>query len=259
MINIQEHNSTAWDREVDISCEWTVPVDSETIAAARRGDWTLRLAPLRPVPREWFGDIVGKDLLCLASGGGQQAPKLAAAGAKVTSFDNSAKQLEQDMLVAEREGLNIRIEKGDAADLSRFADGSFDLIYNPCSNLFMPDLKPVWAECFRVLRPGGTLLVGFVKPELFIFDLEKEENEGVIEVRFKLPYSDVDSLTEAELQAKIESGEPLEYSHTLEDQIGGQTATGFHIVGLFEDYWADSERPLNGYFPNFVATRAVKP
>ena len=65
-----------------------------------------------------MGHRKSKDILCLASGGGQQAPILAAAGANVTSFDNSAKQLEQDKLVANRENLEIRIEKGDAADLS---------------------------------------------------------------------------------------------------------------------------------------------
>ena len=253
-MDLVKYNSEAWDREVDSACEWTVPVDRETIEAARRGEWELRLAPLRAVPREWFGEIRDRDVLCLASGGGQQAPKLAAAGARVTCFDNSVKQLEQDRLVAEREGLSIRLEQGDAADLSRFADESFDLIYNPCSNLFMPDLKPVWDECFRVLRAGGTLLVGFVKPELFIFDLEKEENEGVIEVRYKLPYSDLDSLSKDALAAKIERGEPLEFSHSLEAQIGGQTAAGFHIVGLFEDRWAEDTRPLSGYFPHFIAS-----
>jgi hypothetical protein len=123
----------------------------------------------------------------------------------------------------------------------------------------MPDLKPVWAECFRVLRRGGSLLVGFVKPELFIFDLIKAEEEQAVEVRYKLPYSEVESLSAKVLAAKIESHEPLEYSHTLEDQIGGQTEAGFHIVGLFEDRWADDDHILNSYFPNFVATRAIKP
>lgn len=258
MIDILKHNSDAWDREVETSCEWTVPVEPQTIEAARKGDWSLRLSPTRPVPKDWFGEIEDKDILCLASGGGQQAPVLAAAGANVTVFDNSARQLEQDRFVAERDGLRLRIEQGDAADLSRFADGSFDLIYNPVSNLFMPDLAPVWSECFRVLRSGGTLLVGFTKPEWFVFDLGKE-GDDVLKLRFKLPYSDIGSLTEAELQAKIERSEPLEYSHTLEDQIGGQLKAGFCITGFMEDHWPIGTHPLSEYFPAFVATRAIKP
>ena len=124
-MNIQEHNSTAWDKLADENIEWSIPVSSEEIEKARRGEWEIILTATTAVPREWFGDVRGKDILCLASGGGQQVPILAAAGANVTSFDNSAKQLERDRFVAERENLEIRIEQGDAADLSRFANESF--------------------------------------------------------------------------------------------------------------------------------------
>src|SRR5688500_1978460 len=133
-----EYNSAAWDKAVENGISWSIPVDEKTIAAARAGDWSVRVTPVRPVPREWLGDVKGKDVLCLASGGGQQAPVLAAAGARVISFDNSALQLEQDRFVAQRDSLDIRLEKGDSADLSRFADASFDLVFNPCSNIFMP-------------------------------------------------------------------------------------------------------------------------
>lgn len=259
MIDVIKHNSAAWDREVEQASDWTTPVSSEIIERARHGDWSVLLTPVKPVPREWFGDIVERDLLCLASGGGQQAPVFSAAGARVTSFDNSVKQLEQDHFVAERDGLHIRLEQGDAADLSRFADASFDLIFNPCSNLFMPVLQPIWDECYRVLRSGGVLLVGFTKPELFIFDLIEEDRTGELVLRHSLPYADETSLTGPELRSKVERGEPLEFSHTLEEQLGGQTAAGFHITGLYEDYWQDPGRPIDRYMPAFVSTRAIKP
>lgn len=259
MRNVVEYNSSAWDTAVDSGNTWTKPVGPEVIAAAREGTWSVVLTPSKPVPKEWFGDIRGKDVLCLASGGGQQAPVLAAAGARVTSFDNSARQLEQDRLVSERDRLDIRLEQGDAADLSRFADASFDIVFNPCSNCFMPRLQPVWDECFRVLRSGGALLVGFTKPDTFIFDWLEEERTGELKVRFSLPYTDETSLEPEELAMVVERNQPLEFSHTLEEQIGGQTAAGFHIVGLFEDYWNDPNRPLDKHMPAFVATRALKP
>jgi len=258
-MNIQEHNSAAWDKAVDEADKWTLPVSSDVIERARLGDWQVILTPEKPVPRDWFGDIAGKEILCLASGGGQQAPILAAAGANVTSFDNSAKQLEQDKFVADRDGLNIRIEKGDAADLSRFADASFDLVLNPCSNLFMPDLEPVWRECFRVLRPGGHLLAGILKPVVFVFDRFEEETNKRLVIRHSIPYSDAESLTANELANLIEQGEPLEYSHTLEEQIGGQIDAGFYITGFYEDYWPKSDNLLTEYLPPFIATRALKP
>lgn len=259
MIDVIKHNSAAWDLQVDQASDWTTPVSTEIIEKARRGDWSVVLTPVKPVPRDWFGDVAGKDILCLASGGGQQAPILAAAGASVTSFDNSARQLEQDRFVADRDNLQIRIEKGDSADLSRFADASFDLIFHPCSNCFMPVLQPIWDECFRVLRSGGVLLVGFTKPEVFIFDQFEEDRAGKLVLRHSLPYADETSLNEQELREKVELGQALEFSHTLEEQLGGQTAAGFHITGLYEDYWHGAGRPIDRYMPAFVATRAIKP
>jgi SAM-dependent methyltransferase len=257
-MNILEQNSLAWDRYAEENIEWSVPVSREEIEQARQGDWQVVLTPIKAVPRDWFGEVRGKDVLCLASGGGQQAPILAAAGANVTSFDNSAKQLERDKLVAEREGLIIRLEKGNAADLSRFADESFDLIFHPCSNCFIENILSVWRECFRVLRHGGALLSGFNNPIIYIFDRFAEER-GVLELRHKLPYSDLENLTEAERNEMIENKEAFEFSHSLDAQIGGQIEAGFLIAGFYEDWWTDEARLLNKYAPSFIATRAVKP
>lgn len=58
-------------------------------------------------------------------------------------------------------------------------------------------------------------------------------------VRYDLPHSDLASLPPSELQAKMERGEPLEFSHSLEDQIGGQIEAGFVIRGFYEDRWFD--------------------
>ena len=82
-MNILEHNSTAWDKLADNNIEWSIPVSSEEIERAKNDDWEIILTPIKAVPRDWFGDVKGKDILCLASGGGQQVPILAAAGANV--------------------------------------------------------------------------------------------------------------------------------------------------------------------------------
>src|SRR5258705_10204221 len=136
-MDVAAYNRDAWDREVEADNPWTRPVSSETVAAARQGDWHILLTPTKPVPRGWFGAPKGADILCLASGGGQQGPVLAAAGAHVTVLDNSPAQLAQDRLVAGRDGLNIRLELGQMDELSRFSDSSFDLIVHPVSNLFV--------------------------------------------------------------------------------------------------------------------------
>ena len=254
-MDIRNYNRAAWDNEVGRGNEWTVPVSSEVIAAARQGKWEVLLTETKPVPREWFPDLKGLDVLCLASGGGQQAPILAAAGARVCVFDNSPKQLEQDRMVAERDQLTLVTAEGDMADLSGFDDESFDLIFHPCSNLFVPDVRPVWKGAHRVLRHRGVLLSGFVNPLIYLFDNRLAER-GVLQVRHALPYSDLNSLTKEECRQLIQRGEPLEFGHLLEDQIGGQTDAGFAITGFYED--RHRTLPVAEYTPTYVATRAVK-
>jgi len=126
-------NREAWNEEVQKRNVWTRPVSPEVIADARMGRWSLLLTPTKPVPADWYPELRGAKVLCLASGGGQQGPILATAGADVTVLDNCPAQLEQDRMVAEREGLSIRLEQGDMRDLSRFEDGSFNLIFHPVS------------------------------------------------------------------------------------------------------------------------------
>jgi len=259
-MDIRDYNRAAWDREVERGNPWTVPVSKEVIAAARQGQWGILLTPTKPVPGDWFPDLEGLDVLCLASGGGQQAPILAAAGANVTVLDNSPKQLEQDRLVADRDSLTITTVHGDMADLRMFSDQSFGLIVHPVSNVFVPDVRPVWAEAFRVSRHGGVLLSGFNNPVYYLFDYGLADRTGILQVKNALPYSDVTSLTEEEKQRRINEGLPFEFSHTLEEQIGGQLDAGFLITGFYEDSYGREENDLlTSYMQTFIATRAVKP
>src|SRR5262249_58848132 len=132
-------------------------------------DGRVLLAGYRRVRREWFpAELAGAAVLCLASGGGQQGPVLAAAGAAVTVFDNSPRQLGRDEEVAARDGLAIRTVLGDMRDLSAFPDASFGVVLNPVSNVFCPELAPVWRESFRGLRPGGGLLAGVLQPGIYL-------------------------------------------------------------------------------------------
>jgi SAM-dependent methyltransferase len=253
---IRRYNRRAWDKAVEWGSEWTIPVGPEVIAAARRGEWRVILTPTKAIPSGWFPPLAGCRVLCLASGGGQQGPILAAVGAQVTVLDNSPQQLAQDRYVAEREGLRLTTIEGDMADLAPLADESFDLIVHPVSNLFVPEVRPVWREAYRVLRRGGALLAGFCNPALYIFDPVKAD-EGILEVKHRLPYSDLTSLS-PEARALYRADEqPLEFGHTLEDQIGGQLDAGFVLTGFYEDGWPGVA--LADYMPIFAATRAVKP
>ena len=157
--------------------------------------------------------------------------------------------------MAKREGLTIGSVLGDMRDLSAFEDESFDMIVNPCSNSFVPNVNPIWKECHRVLKVGGSLMVGFINPLTHIFDYDKME-AGELLVRHKIPYSDYD-LPDRERQALIDQEEPLWFGHSLDDQIGGQIAAGFAITGMYEDSWKELNA-LSDYIDLFIATRATK-
>ena len=255
-MDIRAHNRAAWDHSVLQGNRWTVPVGPAEIAAAREGQWSIILTPHKPVPRAWFPDLRDLDVLALASGGGQQGPILAAAGANVIVFDNSPAQLAQDRLVADRDGLTLVTVEGDMADLSAFPADTFDLIVHACSNCFVPDVRRVWREAHRVLRGGGTLLAGFCDPILFALDRDLED-KGIAQITRRIPYADVTDLSEAERQRAAETQQPLVFGHTLEDQIGGQTDAGFVIAGYYGDVHVEGD-VVSKYMPCFGATRAIK-
>lgn len=249
-----EENSKIWDNRSENNDKWSVQVTSEMIKQAREGKWSIVLTPAKPVPANWFPDrLNGKKILCLASGGGQQGPILAAAGADVTVFDNSRKQLEKDAFVAERDHLQIKTIQGNMQNLSVFEDESFDCIIHPWSNGYIDDVRPVWKECARVLKKGGLLLSGFGNPIEYIFNVGKLE-QGILCVENTIPYADVEHMDDPETQAIIEKDGYI-WSHTLEDQIQGQIDAGFAIVGFYEDSGGTA---LDKYIHSSIATKAIK-
>ena len=130
-----------------------------------------------------------------------------------------------------------------------FADEEFDLIFHPVSNCYVKDVKSIWKECWRVLKPGGILLSGVDQCMNFIVD----ENER--EIVNSLPF---DPLVNEEQRKQLEKGdEGYQFSHTLEEQINGQLEAGFTLLELYEDtYSAGRLHDLN--IPSFLAMRAVK-
>lgn len=259
-ISLVDHNRRAWDRLSSEGIRWGEPVSADQIELARQGDWHISLAGA-PVPRDWLGDVTGKAILGLASGGGQQAPILAAAGGTVTVLDLSPVQLERDEVLAERHQIPIRIEQGTMTDLSRFADESFDLVLMPVAANNIPDPQPVWKECFRVVRTEGSFLAGFVNPLVFLF----EENDGSepaqgLAVKHKLPFDEYGSLSKTGREEAVKRQSVFQWSHTLDALIGGQLRAGFHLIDFRESHRTDERAPnINRFSPTYFATRAVRP
>lgn len=250
-----EINSAAIDNWVENGWEWGVPISHEDYCKAKNGDFQVVLTPQKPVPAEWYkpflkdGKMDGAKVLGLASGGGQQIPVFAALGAECTVLDYSERQLESERLVAEREGYEVNIVRADMTKKLPFEDNSFDLIFHPVSNCYVEDVYHVWNECFRVLKHGGVLLAGVDNGLNYLV----EEDNPLLIVN-KLPYNPLKD--EVLYKRCVEIDGSVQFSHTVEEQIGGQLKAGLVLTDLYEDSSTDT---LGQYVPLFIATRAVKP
>ena len=249
-MNYQDINSKTIDRWITEGWEWGIPISHETYARALKGEWDVLLTPTKPVPHSWFGDINGKKLLGLASGGGQQMPIFSALGADCTVLDYSDKQLESERTVAEREGYGIRIIRADMTKPLPFSDSEFDIIFHPVSNIYVEEVKPIFRECFRILKSGGILLSGLDNGVNFFVG----EDERLIVN--KLPFNPLKNPEQMKLLADDDGG--IQFSHTLDEQMGGQLEAGFMLTDIYEDTNGSGYlHELN--IPTFFATRAVKP
>ena len=245
----QEINRETIDRWIEEGWEWGTPISHQQFADAKEGKWDVLLTPTVPVPHEWFGDLKGKKILGLASGGGQQMPIFTALGAECTVLDYSPKQIQSERIVADREGYSITAIEGDMTRRLPFDDETFDLIFHPISNCYIKDVQHVFEEAYRVLKHGGIFLAGLGNEINYIVD-EKEER-----IVWKMPFDPTEDEAAKEYMEKEDCG--MQFSHTLEEQIGGQLKAGFALVDLYEDTnGAGRLHEMN--IKTFIATKSVK-
>ena len=245
----QEENSRIIDGWCEGGWEWGRPIPHEQYEKAVSGEWDVLLTPTKPVPHEWFGELRGKRVLGLASGGGQQIPIFSALGAVCTLLDYSAKQCESDRMVAEREGYAVEILRADMTKPLPFADESFDLIFHPVSNCYVEEVEPIFRECYRVLKKGGALLGGYDIGLNYLFDEEEKT------VTYSLPFNPLKDPVLYEKSVKNDWG--IQFSHTMEEQLRGQLRAGFRLADLYEDTNGAGRLHELGV-PCFLAVCAVK-
>lgn len=252
-------NSKTIDSWVDNGWIWSIPISHQEYVIARDGIWdeapNIVLTPTKKVPLEWYSPFLmnnrldGVKLLGLASAGGQQMPIFVAIGAECTVLDYSEKQLANEILVSEREGYLIETVKADMTNTFPFDDNTFDIIFHPVSNCYIEDVMHVWKECYRILKRGGILLAGMDNGINFL-----AEDDNPLLVVNKLPYN---PLKDENLYRKsVDNNWGIQFSHTIEEQVGYQLKAGFTLLDLYED---TDNTDIGVYIPNFIATKAIKP
>ncbi|MGV3484482.1 MAG: class I SAM-dependent methyltransferase [Planctomycetaceae bacterium] len=221
--DVHAHNAAAWDQLVDddrFSGAMPLPADRQAAMAA-----------LDPWLRdEWKP---GCRLLCLAAGGGRQGPLHAIAGAKVTVVDISQRQLEQDRLAAQRLGLSLSLIQCSADQLTGIEAHAFDVIVQPVSTCYLPDLRTLYREIARVLRPGGVYLVQHKQPTSMRL---RYDPEGGYRLDEPAPAQHCLPIIRPGQLAVPQNREPgtMEYAHSLQDLIGELCAAGFLIERFAE-------------------------
>ena len=130
----------------------------------------------------------------------------------------------------------------------------FEMAY--LGNLHAATLDGILMNFFTIL--SAYLVAGFVNPVVFMLDLARER-DGMVELKYKAPFKSTEHADDPEIIKLRAAGEPMDFGHTLEDQIGGQTDAGFEITGMFEDGWGAERSPLFALMNCYIATRARKP
>ncbi len=248
-INYQEFNSNTVDRWVAEGWEWGNAINMDEYIKAQKGDYDIKLTPVKFVPHKWIGNVKNKKVLGLASGGAQQMPIFAALGADVTVLDYSDAQLSSEREFANKAGYDIDIIKADMSQPLPFTDESFDLIFHPVSNIFVEKVLPIWHECYRILKNGGSLLSGLDIGINYVFD---DDEERII---FTLPFNPLKNKEHLDELIKYDGG--MQFSHTIDEQVGGQLEAGFTLKAIYSD--TNGEGNLHEHnIPSFVATWSVK-
>ena len=229
MDELATYNKARWEELSGANIIYSRPwLDLDKTTARQRVD-----------PEGILGEIAGKDVLCLAGGGGQQSVAFAMLGAQVTILDLSETQLQKDQRAAEHYGFYVYTHQGDMRDLSVFDNDAFDIIWHAHSLNFVPDAIAVFAEVARVLKPGGKYRLSCQNPYIHGVCEDGWNGEGYV---LKLPYVDGE-MQYATPEWEFEDGDgtvkrvvgPKEFRHTLSTLINGLINQGFTILRVSEE------------------------
>jgi SAM-dependent methyltransferase len=235
---------------------YTIPISHEALMQARDKPIEVGLTVGRTVPAWWFEKAKGNKILGLACGGGQQGPLFAVKGFDTTIMDFSEAQLASDRLVADREGLDIKTVLADMTEAFPFEDQRFDIVFCPVSNVYIEDLENMWKESYRVLKRGGLLMVGYMNPWIYMYDLDVvwDHPDQELRLQYSLPFNPRKLEAQGDITIDPEYG--YEFSHTLEEQIRGQLAQGFAMIDFYES--KDARNRLTKYGADYIANLCIK-
>lgn len=218
-------NKQHWARMVKEGCGFTNPwLNLNRRVLRQYVEGQLETVPepfLEMYPVNVLADIEGKEVLCLASGGGQQSAVFGLLGARVTVVDLVEGQLEGDATAAAHYGYEVATVCADMRDLSCLGEEAFDLVYQAPSMAYIPDVRLVYKEVSRVLKPNGHYRVCFTNPATEFVDWDSWDGKGY---RITKPYCD-----RIEQSSEDGSQGSIQFRHSMANIFNGLTEAGFSI------------------------------
>lgn len=103
----------------------------------------------------------GQKILDAGAGTGNFSLKLAKKGAEVTGIDLSEDMLKLAEEKTKQEGYDIPFLKRDIFETG-FEDESFDAVFSMAAFEFIEDHERAIQELYRLVKPGGSLLIGTI-------------------------------------------------------------------------------------------------
>lgn len=222
-----DHNRRAWDALAARGQRFTRPARDADVARS----------PAIVAGDNWLdAGVAGRKLLCLAAGGGRQSAFYAAAGAAVTVVDISPEMLALDRQVAAERGLNIRVVETSMDDLSMFAPAEFDIVVQPVSSCYVPDVTRVYQQVSRITTPGGLYISQHKQPG----SLQADVRPAARGYELVEPYYRAGPLPAVVGSPHREEG-TLEFLHRWEELVGGLCRAGFVVEDLLEPVHAEPQ------------------
>jgi SAM-dependent methyltransferase len=225
----QRHWEWAARKEAGCTIPW-LDLDIDLLRRCVRGEQQPVPTRLVDMVRTLSGpleEIEGKDVLCLAAGGGQQSAVFGLLGAHVTVVDLCDSQLEADRKAGVHYGYQVTTVRGDMRDLSCLEDESFDLVYGT-GMCFVPDARQVYAGVARILRPQGLYRVDFCNPAREFVDEASWDGGGY---RITVPYY----VKQTTVSYGAGSEPSIQFRHYMDEVFNGLLDLGFSIQRVFDN------------------------
>jgi ubiquinone/menaquinone biosynthesis C-methylase UbiE len=166
--------------------------------------------------------------------------------------------LELDRKLADERKLAMRIVEGSMDNLAMFGESEFDIVIQPVSSCYVPDIGAVYREVARVIVPNGIYVSQHKQPISLQADAQPSSQGYVISE----PYYRTGPLPPLAIRSWHRESGTLEYLHRWEELLGGLCRNGFVIENVAEPRHADPKAESGSfghrscYVPPYIKIKA---